>query len=83
MLTPDRRPAPSAWRHDIADPLVAGRGKGRAMRLACQEQLLPGDTLEAKWDASNLKGDAAGLVREVRSGVWVPSPLPGAQPAFY
>jgi hypothetical protein len=26
---------------------------------------------------------SAGLVREVRSGVWVPSPLPGAQPAFY
>ena len=26
---------------------------------------------------------SAGLVREVRSGVWVPGPLPGAQPAFY
>ena len=26
---------------------------------------------------------SAGLVREVRSGVWVPCPLPGARPAFY
>jgi hypothetical protein len=26
---------------------------------------------------------SAGLVREVRSGVWVPGPVPGAQPAFY
>ena len=26
---------------------------------------------------------SAGLVREVRNGVWVPGPLPGAQPAFY
>ena len=26
---------------------------------------------------------SAGLMREVRSGVWVPGPLPGAQPAFY
>lgn len=25
---------------------------------------------------------SAGLVREVRSGVWAPGPLPGAQPAF-
>ena len=26
---------------------------------------------------------SSGLVREVRSGVWVPAPLPGAQPAFH
>ena len=26
---------------------------------------------------------SAGLVREVRTGVWVPGPVPGAQPAFY
>jgi DNA-binding IclR family transcriptional regulator len=26
---------------------------------------------------------SAGLVREVRSGVWVLGPVPGAQPAFY